>query len=185
MFVLFASWVALELAVVALHRFGIFVWLVLHLVFLLFFSGLIVGFHGIALQGADGRVPHLTDLTALLERGPTFLFAFCIYSVAVVGGLVLLVAPGIYLAVRYALFGHVLATRPASALEALHEAAALSRGRWWTVGAVVLKGLLLNLAGTALLGVGLVITFPVSLLATSSFYLSLQRSIQSSRGRPA
>ncbi len=185
MLILFASWVALELAVVGLHRFGFVVWLVLHLVFLFLFSGLIVGCHGIALKAADGNAPNLTDLTALLDRGPSFLLAFCIYLVAVAGGLVLLVVPGIYVAVRYALFGHILATRPASALEALRGAAALSHGRWWTVCGFVLMALLLNLAGAALLGVGLVITFPVTLLATSSLYLSLQRSMQSPSGRPA
>jgi hypothetical protein len=178
MLILFGSWVALELAVVALHRFGIVVWLVLHLAFLLLFSGLLVGYYGIALQAADGKAPNLTDLTALLKRSPTFLLAFCIYSVAVVGGLVLLVVPGIYVAVRYALFGQVLATRPASALEALGDAAALSHGRWWTICRMVLMALLLNLAGVALLGFGLVITFPVTLLAISSLYLSLKRSIQ-------
>jgi uncharacterized membrane protein len=40
----------------------------------------------------------------------------------------------------------------------------------------MLIGLLLNLGGAALLGIGLLITFPVSVLATSSLYRSLQRS---------
>jgi hypothetical protein len=185
MLILFASWVALELAVVALHRFGVVVWLGLHLAFLLLFSGLIVGCHRIALKAADGKASNLRDLTALLERGPTFLLAFSIYSVAVVGGLVLLVVPGIYIGVRYALFGQVLATKPSSAIEALRDAAALSRGQWWTVCGIVLRALLLNLAGAALLGLGLIITFPVTLLATSSLYLSLQRSMDSPGGGPA
>src|SRR5713101_106380 len=185
MLILFASWVALELAVVALHRFEIVVWLVLHLVFLLLFSGLLVGCDAIALQAARGEAPKVISLTALLKRGPTFFLAFCIYAVAVVGGLALLVVPGIYVAVRYALFGQVLATKPASALEALRDAAALSHGRWWTICGTVLMAFLLNLAGAALLGVGLVITFPVSLLAISSLYLSLQRSIPTSNESPA
>jgi hypothetical protein len=178
MLILFASWVVLELGVVALRRFGIVVWLLLHLAFLLLFSGLLVGFHGLALGAAEGNAPNLIDLTSLLKRGPTFLLAFCIYSVLVVGGLVLLVVPGIYLAVRYAFFGQVIATSPVSPLEALRDAAALSYGRWWTISRTVLMALLLNLAGAALLGLGLVITFPVTLLAISSLYLSLQRSTQ-------
>jgi uncharacterized membrane protein len=176
MLILFASWVVLELSVVALHRFGFAVWLVLHLAFFLLFSGLMVGFHRIALEAVDGHAPKLADLTTLLGRGPTFLFAFCIYVVVVLGGFALLIVPGIYLAIRYALFGQVLATRSTSALEALRDAAALSRGRWWTVFTVMLMALLLNLAGAAFLGVGLLITFPLSLLATSNLYRSLQRS---------
>ena len=176
MLVLFASWVVLELSVVALHRLGLIVWLVLHLAFFLSFSGLVVGFHRIALEAVDGKEPKLANLTALLGRGPTFLLAFCIYVVVVLGGFALLIVPGIYLVVRYALFGHVLAAGPTSGLEALRDAAALSRGRWWTVCIVMLMALLLNLAGAAFLGLGLLITFPVSLLATSNLYRSLQRS---------
>ena len=175
MLILFASWVALELAVVALHRLGFVVWLVLHLAFFVVFSGLMVGLHSIAMQTVDGQTTNLRDLTALLGRGPIFFLASCIYCAAVAGGLVFLVVPGIYVAVRYALFGYVLAERSTSALGALRDAAALSDGHWWTVCAVLIKVLLLNLVGAALLGLGLLITFPISVLATSSLYRSLQR----------
>jgi hypothetical protein len=176
MLILVASWVVLEVAVVSLQRFGIIVWLILHLAFFVFFSGLMVGLHGMALETVEGTVPELAHMTALLGRGPTFLLASCAYSVAVVAGLVLLVVPGIYVAVKYALFGQVIATTATTAPQALREAAILSAGRWWTLGVFLLLVLLLNLAGAAFLGVGLLITFPVSLLATSDLYRSLQRS---------
>ena len=178
MLILFASWAALEVAVVALQRFGVIVWLILHLAFFVFFSGLMLGFHRIALESVNGKAPKLANLTALLGRGPTFLLAFCIYSAAVVGGLVLLVVPGIYVAVKYALFGQVLATTSTTAPQALREAAVLSDGRWWTLFSLLLIAMLLNLAGLAFLGLGLLITFPVSLLATSNLYRSLQQPAQ-------
>jgi uncharacterized membrane protein len=175
MLVLFASWVVLEVAVIALQRFGIVVWLVLHFAFFVFFSGVMVGLHRIALETVQGKTPRLTNLTALLDRGPTFLLAFSIYLMAVVSGLVLLVVPGIIVAVRYAFFGQIIATRSKSALEALRDAAALSEGRRWTLGVFLLLVLFLNVVGAAVLGVGLLITFPVSLLATSDLYRSLQQ----------
>jgi uncharacterized membrane protein len=178
MLILFASWAALEVAVVALQRFGVVVWLILHLAFFVFFSGLMLGLHRIALETVNGKVPKLANLTALLGRGPTFLLAFCIYSAVVAVGLVLLVVPGIYVAVKYSLFGQVLATRSTSALEALRDAGALSDGRWWTLFQLLLLALLLNLAGMAFLGLGLLITFPVSLLATSDLYRPLQQPAQ-------
>ena len=89
MLTLFGSWVVLELGVISLQRFGIVVWVVLHLAFLVLFSGLLVGLHRMALG---------------------FLLFF----------------------------------------------------------------VLLNLAGTAFLGVGLFIAFPVSLIATASLYRSLR-----------
>jgi hypothetical protein len=84
-------------------------------------------------------------------------------------------APGVYIAVRYALFGHILASRRVSGLETLREAGALSQGRWWKVCCFLLLLLALNLAGAALLGLGLLVSFPVSLLAASSFLRTLQR----------
>ena len=48
--ILFGSWVSLELAVVAVHRWGMLPNLALHLAFLFLFSGLMVGIESIALQ---------------------------------------------------------------------------------------------------------------------------------------
>lgn len=175
--VLFGSWACLELSVVALHRLGVVLNVVLHLAFLILFSGLMVGLHRIALQALENaHAPTLKSLTAWLARGPSYLLALCLYLTAVAAGLALLVVPGVYLAVRYAFFGHVLAGRPASALDALREAASLSRGRWWTLFRLLLAVAALNLAGAALLGLGLLVSFPVALLATSNLFLSFQPS---------
>lgn len=176
MLVLFASWVALELSVVALHRFGLVPNVLLHLAFLLFASGLIVGLHGIALEALDGRAPHLKRLTASLERGPSYLLAFGLYVASVAIGLALLVVPGVYVAVRYAPFGQVLAMKHASALEALRDSASLTQGRWWATCRVLLIALVLNLAGAALLGVGLLVSWPVSLLMVTSLFRTFQGS---------
>ena len=176
MLVLFASWVSLELCVVAFQSFGVVLNLLLHLAFLLLFSGLIVGIHSIAMEVVDGGGPSLKRLSASMERGPSFFLAFCVYFVAVMGGLLLLVVPGVYITVRYALFGQVFATKHTSALEALRDAGALSHGRWGATFRLLLAALALNVAGAALLGLGLVISFPVSLLAASSFFRALQHT---------
>jgi uncharacterized membrane protein len=175
MLVLFGSWVTLELSVVALQRFGAALNVFLHLAFLFLFSGLMVGLHRIALDVVDGGVPQLKRLFSSLDRGPAYLIAFCLYFVSVVVGLLLLVVPGGYVAIRYILFGQVLATQRVGALEALREAATLIRGRWWAMYRFWLAVLALHVAGAALLGIGLAISFPVSLLATSSLYRALQR----------
>jgi hypothetical protein len=171
---LFLSWVALEIAVVFLHRLGFAVWLVLHLVWLFLFSGMLVGLHVMALKSVDGEIPRVGDLFGSLERGPAYLLTLSIYCLAVSGGLALLIVPGIYLAIRYCLFAQVITDTSASALAALRKAAALAHGNWTPLGALFLIAFLLNIAGMALLGIGLVISFPVSLLAIAGFYRSLQ-----------
>jgi uncharacterized membrane protein len=112
----------------------------------------------------------------MLDRGPSFLLALCVYLVATLCGLALLVLPGVYIAVRYALFGYVIASRPVSGLEALRQAAKVSEGKRWRLLGLLLIALGLNLAGAALLGVGLMISFPVSLLAAANFFRDLQKT---------
>lgn len=181
--VLFGSWVGLELAVVRLHRLGVALNVVLHLAFLVLFSGLMVGLHGIAKQALEnGDAPTLNGLTGSLARGPSYLLALWLYCTAVAAGLLLLVVPGVYLAVRYAFFGHVLATRQhSSAIDALREAGLLSQGRWWMFFRFFLVVAALNLAGAALLALGLLISFPVTLLATSSLYRTLAGQIEATK----
>jgi hypothetical protein len=174
MLLLFLSWVVLEIAVVFLHRLGLAVWLVIHLVWLFLFSGMLVGLHVMALKSVDDEIPRVGDLFASVARGPAYLLALSIYCLAVSGGLVLVIVPGIYLAIRYCLFAQVITDTSASALAALRKAAALAHGNWAPLGALFLIAFLLNIAGMALLGIGLVISFPVSLLAIAGFYRSLQ-----------
>jgi hypothetical protein len=173
MLLLFLSWVVLEIAVVFLHQFGFAVWLLLHLGWLFLFSGMLVGTHAMALKSVDGEIPRMRDLFASLARGPAYLLALVIYCLVVSCGLVLLILPGIYLAVRYCLFAQIITDTSASALPALQRAAALAGGNWWDLGALFLIAFLLNTAGAAILGIGLTVSFPLSLLAIAGFYRSL------------
>ena len=173
MLLLFLSWVVLEIAVVFLYRLGFAIWLVLHLSWFLLFSGMMVGLHLMALKSVDGEIPRIGDLFASLGRGPAYLLALGIYCAVVSGGLVLLIVPGIYLAIRYCLFAQIITDTSASALLALGKAAELAHGNWAPLGALFLIAFLLNIGGMALLGIGLIISFPVSLLAIAGFYRSL------------
>ncbi|HSY49485.1 MAG TPA: hypothetical protein VLC46_11785 [Thermoanaerobaculia bacterium] len=174
--VLFALWVILELSVVAVSRLaaaagwipaGIAVNVALHAAFLLVFSGFLVGLHRIALDIVDGGAPTLITLTHFLKIGPAYLLALTLYGLAVIAGSLALVLPGIYLAVRFAFFGQILASRKASAVSALRDSAALSAGRWWSTFVLLFFALALNLLGAAILGLGFFVTFPVTLLAAT------------------
>jgi hypothetical protein len=171
--ILVGMWVSLELAVVALHSWGLIPWLALHIAFLLVFSGVLVGIQAMAMQVVDGTAPALSVLPQMLNRGPSFLFAACLYTVGSICGLLLLVAPGIYFAVRYSFFGYVIGSKRVSALKALREAGDMTQGRWWRVCGFLLSLLALNLVGAAMLGLGLLVSFPLSLLAATSFSRSL------------
>jgi uncharacterized membrane protein len=173
--VLFASWVALELTVVALNGLGVVVNVTLHLVFVLWFSGLAVGMHRMALHAIQGGMPVVSDVFGLIRRAPTAFVAFSAFILAVSAGLVLLVIPGLYVAIRLSLLGYVLAARQVSSVDALRIAASLSRVRPAALWSASLKAFGLNLCGAACLGVGLLVAFPVSILALASVYQALSR----------
>lgn len=73
-----------------------------------------------------------------------------IVGLVTLGGLVLLIVPGLYIAARLAIAGPLLVARECSATECLRESWALSRGRAWTllgylliwVGVTILSSLL-------------------------------------------
>ncbi len=178
--ILFGLWVSLELAVVALHSWGVIPWLALHTAFLVAFSGVLVGIQVMTLQVVDGTVPTLSSLPHMLNRGPSFLLAASLYTVASMCGLLLLVAPGVYFAVRYSFFGYVIGSKQVSAVRALREAGDMTQGRWWRVCGFLLLLLALNLAGAAMLGLGLLVSFPLSLLAATSFSRSSAVATQAS-----
>jgi hypothetical protein len=172
----FAAWVVLEFAVVSLQRLGPVANVVLHVAFALLASGMVVGIHRMALDAVHGRAPSLESLIAHFDRGPAYLLAWCMYSLAVATGLVLLAAPGVLVAVRHGLFAQVLAERRVGGYEALRLAGALSALRWWAMFRLFALALAFNLAGAAFLGVGVLVTIPVSILACTSLYAEIASS---------
>jgi hypothetical protein len=177
-----ALWVTLEASVVAVARLavavnvvtvGIAINLALHVIFMIVFSGVVVGLHRIALEAVDGSVPRLALLRRSLAVGPVYLMASVLYGIAVLAGTVVLILPGIYVAVRLAFFGQILASRRATAFNALSASASLSAGVWWPLFLFFLIALVVNLLGAALLGVGFFVSFPVTLLAASKRFRGL------------
>jgi uncharacterized membrane protein len=184
-----SAWVTLEVAVVVAHRsgmptaVGMVVWLCLHLAFLLVFCGLMAGIHSMALQSVDGGAPTFTIALIRLDRGQAYLRASLLYWTAIVFGLCLAVVPGIIVAVRWGLFRFVLAGGSHTALSSLHEAALLATSRRWFLFRVLALSAALNLVGVAFLGLGLLLSFPVTVLLRASHFRGLQQQMAATPGK--
>jgi len=133
------------------------------------------GIYSMALQAVDGGVPTFATTFGRLDHGKTYFLASRVYWAAVVGGLCLAVVPGAIAAVRWSLFRFVLAGDAHSVLPSLHESASLSVSRRWPLFRVLVVSAALNLAGAAVLGVGLLITFPVTIMLRASHFRALQQ----------
>ena len=169
----FGAWVALEIVVIAGQRFGIFLWAVAHLAFFIFVAGIQVGFLQICLDLYDGREPTFADTFGHLALGPRFLAGQVIYLLIVMIGLVLLVVPGIYLGALYALFVFCMVSGEADLRHNFQQSAILSAGTKTYLFAIFVALLVLNLLGACLLGLGLFVTVPLSVLIMTAVYRQL------------
>jgi len=168
-----AAWVVLEIVVIAGQRFGIVLWAVMHLAFLIFFAGAELGFLQICRALRDGKDPAFADTFAYLPLGPKFLAAQILYLLLVVIGLLLLVVPGVYLSARYALFGFCFAGGETDLLRCFQQTALISKGATASLLRVLAALLLLNALGASLLALGLFISVPLSVLIMTDVYHQL------------
>lgn len=127
-----------------------------------------------ALAVHDGQQVQARDL---LPDGTTFLNYLAvsvIYGVLVTAGLILLVVPGIYLAVRYGLASFLVADgRTTDVLGAFRQSSELTRGLRWRLFLFGVVLALVNIAGAILFGIGLLVTVPMSAFASALVYRRL------------
>jgi uncharacterized membrane protein len=178
----FGAWVVLEIVVISGQRFGILLWAAAHVGFLIFATGVEVGFLQICLALCDGDKPTYSDAFTQLILGPKFLAGQILYLLMILIGLLLLVVPGIYLGVRYALFGFCLATGETNLMRSFQRSAILSTGSKTYLLWILVFLLALNVLGASLLGIGLFITIPLSVLMMTTIYrqLSTRPRVESS-----
>jgi uncharacterized membrane protein len=170
---IFGAWVTLEIVVIAGQRFGILLWAVAHLAFLILVAGMEVGFLQICLALSDGGEPKFFDTFAHLTLGPKFLAGQALYLLMVLTGLLLLVVPGVYLGIRYALFAFCLAAGETNLARSFQRSAILSVGAKPCLLWIFVVLLVLNVFGASLLGLGLFITVPLSALMMTAVYRQL------------
>ncbi|HVS87391.1 MAG TPA: hypothetical protein VHF01_04105 [Candidatus Acidoferrum sp.] len=170
------AWAALEIVVIAGQRLGILLWAVAHLAFLIFFAGIEVGILQICLALYDGREPTYADAFTHMAWGPKFLAGQMLYLLMVAVGLALLVVPGVYLGVRYALFGFCMAAGDANLMRSFQQSAILTMGTETYLLAIFVALLVFNALGASLLGLGLFITVPLSVLMMTALYRQLNKA---------
>lgn len=120
-----------------------------------------------------GESRYFGDTFSHLSLGPKFLVGQLLYLLMVLIGLPLLVVPGVYLGARYALFGFCMAAGETNLIRSFQQSAILSTGKKTYLLRIFLALLVLNVLGTCLLGLGLIITVPLSVLMMTAVYRQL------------
>jgi len=136
-----------------------------------------IGALRISLRLHDGQEVALRDLYAVdWSIFWRYAVATILYSLIVAVGLVLFVIPGIILGMRYLLFGYFVVEKGSRPVDALAQSSAATDGARWDLFVFVLALLLLNILSALALVVGLLITIPISFLASARVYRTLTSS---------
>ena len=133
--------------------------------------GLLLAFAALAI--VDGRS---LDFGAYLASGRfrAQAVATVVFWLATLLGTLLLVVPGVFIALTYCLYAFVIADRPTSGLGALFESSELTRGRRWQLLGLGVTFLIINTLGAAALLLGLMVSVPVSVIAAAHTYRQFQ-----------
>lgn len=126
-----------------------------------------------ALKVVDGQPVSVDELSRSAPDFLSFLLASVLYSLVVTGGMILLIVPGVIWAVRYGLYGFVVANEHVDPVEALKRARVLSDGVRWELFVFGLALIGVNILGAMALGVGLLATIPITAVAAARVYRQL------------
>ncbi|HNS47911.1 MAG TPA: DUF975 family protein [bacterium] len=132
-----------------------------------------LGMTRINLNFVDGQPSELRDLFGSGRFFWPYLGASLLYLLAIVIGLILLVIPGFYLAIRLQFFPYLIVERGMGPVEALRKSAAITRGSVWRLFLFSLLLIGVNILGLLALVVGLFVTVPTTMLAMARVYRNL------------
>lgn len=135
----------------------------------------ILGFLGaaMALAAVEGERVEIPKLEGKSDGIVTYLVASLIVSVIITIGFVLLIVPGFIALTALFAFGFFVVegeTDPAAAVRASRD---LTRGYRWQIFGAGLVAIGVNLLGVLALGVGLLISIPVTIVAAAHLFMQL------------
>lgn len=134
---------------------------------------LTLGFIKIMLLLIDDLETGIRDLFSHVSHFLSYFVASFLYGFAILAGLFLLIVPGIYLAIRLQFYPYFILDRGDSSFEALINSFRATDD--WTLELFLfgITVLFLNFMGILLFGIGMVITYPLTTMATAVVYRNL------------
>jgi uncharacterized membrane protein len=154
------------------------------LAYSLLVSALILGAYHVYLKTRDREPVDIVDMFNVVGRVVSYFLATFITVFLVAIGIVLLIVPGIIVAVRLSLIPFVVLDEGAGPLDALQRSWDLTRG--FTIDLFLFFVLLvgINVLGLLALGIGLFVTLPISAIAFADMYRFL-KSLEADASVPA
>lgn len=111
-----------------------------------------------------------------LGKSWRFLVTSFLYALLVIVGTILFIIPGIYFAVKYGLSLYFIVDRDAKIGEAFSLSSQATKGQKWNLLGLGILIILINIVGFIALLYGLLVTIPVTMLASAYAYNKLSSS---------
>jgi uncharacterized membrane protein len=132
-----------------------------------------VGMTKILLDLHDGKKVNFSHLWSHYHLVITYFLASLLYGLMVVVGLILLIVPGVYLALKFQFYGFLIVDKKMGVMDSLKKSSEMTEGSMWNLFLFALLLLVINFAGALIFGIGLLVTIPTSLMATIYVYRKL------------
>jgi len=139
-------------------------------------SGMSLGYRKLAIDMVDGKPPEFKELFSCFSLLLKYLLGAIMYSIIVAAGLVFFVIPGIIWAVQFGFYSFVIVKERSWPWGALKKSSALTSGVRGKLIIFALALLGINLLGVLALGIGIIITIPLSVIAAAHVFNQLEEN---------
>lgn len=135
-----------------------------------------MGYNKIYLKIHDGEATKFSDIFQEYKTFWRYIGVSILVPLTVLGGLILLIVPGLIWLVRFSFAPIIVIDTAMGPIKSMKESYAITKGNFWKLTLFWIVLALLNLAGLILVGVGLLVSVPVSTLAYIYIYRNLTQS---------
>lgn len=150
-----------------------------HVKLLNFVVGIFIGIAALTISIiiARGHTPKYEDLFKSFKDYKitlNYFLASIIYMIVIIIGLLALIIPGIYLAIRLQFYKFlVIENENMRPVDTLKESYKITEGHFWDLLVFMVVIIVMNLIGAIPFGLGLVITIPITAIASAILYKKL------------
>lgn len=132
-----------------------------------------IGMITIALKFLDNQAPKFEDLFSFRPYFWKYLGASILTGIVVWAGIILLIIPGIYWALKFQFFGYFIVDKGCDPIESMRKSSQITQSVKWKLLGFGIVLFIINMIGAMCLFVGLFVTVPITLMAYSMVYRGL------------
>ncbi len=132
-----------------------------------------IGSTVILLKLVDQKIPRFDDLWKHYSLMLNYFLASALMGLIIFAGIILLIVPGLYFAVKYHFMMYFVVDKKMGPLEALRASGKITEGVKWKIVGLVLASAGVMILGALALGIGILVAIPVIGLADVYVYRKL------------